>query len=149
MTFELRFDPVMVSEREVGAVATNSPLVITPPVAGRYTWLSTHSGVFTPMEPLALDQRYELKLRPGLQRADGQPAKAALRRTLATPSFGLTATWPRRADTNASSEPEIKLVFNADVRAEDAQRFLDFRDSGWQRISGRGPARHHGRGCGL
>ena len=57
-----------------------------------------------------MDQRYELTLRRGLQRADGQPIRAALHRTLAMPAFGLTSTWPRHADTNATSEPEIKLA---------------------------------------
>jgi hypothetical protein len=51
-----------------------------------------------------------------------------------TPSFGLTTTWPRQASANATSEPEIKLVFNTDVRAKEAQRFLCFQDGGWQRI---------------
>ena len=133
MTFELRFEPAMIKESEVG-IPANSPLVITPPLAGTFTWLSPHSGVFTPKEPLALGRRYELNLRLGLQQADGQPSKAVLHRTVMMPSFGLTTTWPRYANTNASSEPEIKLVFNADVRAEDAQRFLYFRDNGWQRI---------------
>jgi uncharacterized protein YfaS (alpha-2-macroglobulin family) len=135
MTFELRFEPAMVRESEVGIPATNCPLVITPPVAGKFTWLSPHGGVFAPTGPLALDQRYELKLRLGLQRADGQPAGTALRRTVAIPAFGLTASSPRHADANASSEPEVKLVFNADVRAEDARRFLYFNDNGWQRIA--------------
>ena len=57
-----------------------------------------------------------------------------LHRTVITPAFGVTTTWPRHANTNATSEPEIKLVFNADVRAEEAQPFLYFRDGGWQRI---------------
>ena len=134
MTFELRFEPAMVRESEVGPITTNSPLVITPPVAGTFTWLSTRSGVFVPTEPLAMDRRYQLTLRPGLHRADGQPARVSLHRTVATPSFGVTASWPRQADTNASSEPEIKLVFNADVRADAAQRFLFFRDDNWHRI---------------
>jgi uncharacterized protein YfaS (alpha-2-macroglobulin family) len=81
-----------------------------------------------------LDRHYELTLRPGLRRPDGQPAGVSLRRTVTTPSFGVTATWPRSANLNASSEPEIKLLFNADVRAEDAQRFLYFRDEGWHRL---------------
>ena len=72
MTFELRFEPAMVRDGQVGPATTNSPMVITPPVTGTFTWLSTHSGVFVPTEPLALDRHYELTLRPGLQRADGQ-----------------------------------------------------------------------------
>ncbi len=134
MTFELRFESIMVKESAVGVSVTNSPLVITPPVAGRFTWLSPHSGVFVPTEPLALDRRYVLKLRRDLQQADGQPVRAVLRRTVATPAFGLTTAQPRNANPNASAEPEIRLVFNDDVRAEDAQRFLCFRDGGWQRI---------------
>jgi uncharacterized protein YfaS (alpha-2-macroglobulin family) len=133
MTFELRFEPAMVREGEVGPATTNSPMVIAPPLAGTFTWLSTHSGVFVPTGPLALDRHYELTLRPGLQRADGQPARVSLRRTVTTPSFGVTATWPNSANLNASSEPEIKLLFNADVRAEDAQRSLYFRDESWNR----------------
>ena len=134
MTFELRFEPAMVQENEVGPATTNSPLVITPPLAGTFTWLSRHSGVFVPTEPLGLDQRYELTLRPGLQRADGQAARVSLGRTVATPPFGVTAVWPQSEDRNASSEPEIKLLFNANVRAEDAQRFSYFRDESWHRI---------------
>ena len=86
MTFELRFEPAMVREGEVGPATTNSPMVITPPLAGTFTWLSTHSGVFVPTEPLALDRHYELTLRSGLRRADGQPARVSLRRTVTTPS---------------------------------------------------------------
>jgi uncharacterized protein YfaS (alpha-2-macroglobulin family) len=99
-----------------------------------FTWLSPHSGVFVPTEPLALDRKYELNLRRGLQQADGRPVKAALHRTAITPPFGLITTWPRHANTNATSEPEIKLAFNADVRAGEAQSFLYFSDGGWQRI---------------
>ena len=128
MTFELRFEPTMIKEGEVGVPATNSPLVISPPLAGTFTWLSPRSGVFVPAEPLALNRRYELNLRQNLQQADGQPAKAELHRTVVTPHFGLTTTWPRYANADAASEPEIKLVFNADVRAEQAQPFLHFRD---------------------
>ncbi|MCX6927836.1 MAG: MG2 domain-containing protein, partial [Verrucomicrobia bacterium] len=124
----------MAHESDIGGIITNCPLVITPPVAGKFTWLSPRNGVFVPAEPLALGQRYELKLQPGLLRADGKPAGVVLHRTLATPAFGLSATWPRNANPNALSEPEIKLVFNADVRAEEAERFLYFRDAGWQRI---------------
>jgi len=134
MTFELRFDPVMVRESEVGSATTKSPLVIVPPLAGKFTWLSTHSGVFVPTQTLALDQRYDLTLRPRLQRADGAPASVSLHRTVTTPSFGVTTAWPRSANSNASSEPEIKLLFNADVHAEEAQRCVYFRNDGGHRI---------------
>ena len=64
MTFELRFEPVMANGSQLGVPATNSPLLITPRLAGTFTWLSPRDGIFTPTEPLALDTRYEMKLRP-------------------------------------------------------------------------------------
>ena len=134
MTFELRFDEAMVGDGQVGVPVTNSPLVITPPLAGAFTWLNTRSGTFTPSEPLALDTRYDLRLRPGLRCADGRPAKAVLDRTLTTPPFDLIAFLPRHPDTNATSEPEVKLAFNADIRASEAERFLYFRDEIGRRI---------------
>jgi alpha-2-macroglobulin len=127
-TFELRFDSVMVKGDQVGLPAKISPLVIRPQRAGTFTWLSSRSGVFTPTEPLALDTTYELGLQPGLACGDGRPSDARLRWTVTTPPFGVIAAWPRRTDSNACSVPEIKIAFNADVRASDAKRFLYFRD---------------------
>jgi len=131
-TFELRFDAAMVRGDQVGLPATNSPLIIRPPLAGRFTWLSTRSGVFTPAEPLALDTTYQLALQPGLTRADGQRCDATLRWAVTTPAFGISAAWPREANANASSEPKCKLAFNAEVKAADAARFFEFRDSAGQ-----------------
>jgi uncharacterized protein YfaS (alpha-2-macroglobulin family) len=135
MKFELRFPSAMVTESAVGVPATNCPLAITPSVAGVFTWLSPRNGVFAPTEPLALGRKYELSLRPGLPCADGQPARAALHHIVVTPAFGLTASSPRQANNNASAEPEVKLLFNATVRAEEVQRYLSFSDNGWQRVA--------------
>lgn len=134
MTFEVRFEQAMANASQVGMAFANSPLVITPPVAGTFTWLSARSGVFTPSEPLTLDTRYELKLRPGLAGAEGQPSRAKLRYAFVTPPFGVGAAWPQQASSNATSEPEIRLAFNADVRAGQAQPRLYFRDAAGERI---------------
>lgn len=71
-TFELRFEEVVAAPGEVGRRATNSPLVITPPLAGSFEWLSRRSGLFTPSEPMALDQAYHFCLRPGLRSYRGE-----------------------------------------------------------------------------
>ncbi len=106
MTFELRFDQVMARAGQIGEPTTDSPLVIVPAIAGRFTWLSARSGTFTPDEPLALDTRYQFSLRPGLTAADGRPVQAVLSRSLATPAFDLTGFAPSSPSTNAFSEPE-------------------------------------------
>ncbi len=123
----------MVKGDQVGLPATNSPLIIQPPLAGQYIWLSTRSGVFTPTEPLALNTSYHLALQPGLTGADGQRCDATLRWSVSTPPFRVIASWPRQADLNAACEPECKLAFNADVHAAEAGRFFQFRnDAGFQ-----------------
>src|SRR3954471_24600248 len=89
MTFELRFDEIMARPNDIGVVISNSPLVIAPSIAGTFTWLSLRSGVFTPSQPLAMDTRYEITLRPRLELPNGQPANVKLRQTLKTPPFSL------------------------------------------------------------
>jgi len=125
---------MMVKGDQVGLAATNSPLVIRPPIAGTFTWLSSRSGAFTPSEPLGLDTKYELGLRTGLRCADGQPSDAALHWTLQTPAFGVIGARPDRSDTNAGAEPEIKVAFNADVHAADTGPYLYFRDAAGHRV---------------
>jgi len=45
------------------------------------------------------------------------------------------ASWPQQSDTNACSEPELKLAFNADVQASEAERFYSFRDIDGRRVA--------------
>lgn len=134
MTFELRFDSAMVKGDRVGLPETNSPLIINPPLVGTFTWLSPRSGVFAPGEPLGLAARYQLSLRKGLRDAEGQPSAAALHWTIKTPAFGIIALGPHQTTTNASSRPEIKLAFNADVLAAETGRYLYFRNDAGNRI---------------
>jgi uncharacterized protein YfaS (alpha-2-macroglobulin family) len=135
MTFELRFDAAMVKGNRVGLPTTNSPLVIEPPLAGNFTWQSSRSGILTPTEPLRLDSCYVLSLRPGLYCADGTPSQATLHWTVQTPPFGVTAAWPKTAETNAHSTPKIKFAFNADVNPADAARYICFRNAAGQQVA--------------
>lgn len=135
MTFELRFDQAVAPAGKLGSEVANPPLVISPPIPGKFVWLSPRSGVYTPSEPLAMDTRYQLTLRAGLMAADGRPVEAWLRKELRTPAFQLGGFSPRSASTNASSEPEVRLVFNAEVEAREAERFMEFADDQGQRVA--------------
>ena len=53
-TFEVRFAAEMVPADQVGKPAEISPLVFQPSVEGRFLWLSTRSGTFTPAKILPL-----------------------------------------------------------------------------------------------
>lgn len=144
-TVELRFDEEMASADDIGRSSTNSPLVITPPVAGSFTWLSTRSGTFTPSEPFRMDTRYDFSLRPGLKRADGQAAVAALHRVMRSTPFMLVNTSQSEARRDASSEPAISLTFNAAVDAAEAARFMDFRDGSGHLIAAGAGGETNGR----
>src|SRR3954468_2642761 len=86
-TFEVRFDVPVVSASQAGLAATNSPLVFTPALSGKFVWLSQRSGVFTPAEPLRLATTYHLGLARGLRGQNQEPIRASLNRTLHTPPF--------------------------------------------------------------
>src|SRR5438093_13434563 len=55
---EIRFHTAVVSEDSIGGAEADSPLLIRPPIAGHFEWISPRSGVFTPNEPLPLGARY-------------------------------------------------------------------------------------------
>ena len=134
-TFEVRFDEPVARPDEVGKVAVESPLEIDPEVHGNFTWLSQRSGVFSPDEPLRLRTAYQVKLRAGLKGPDGQPLRARLRQTVRTPPFKVTAWSPRESRTNASSLPEVQLLFNARVSAAGAQPHATFRNAAGRSVA--------------
>ncbi len=76
----------MVAEDTVGKQG-DSPLVVQPKIAGKWKWLSTQSGVFTPTEAPALGGTFQLGLRGDLKDAAGKAVKGPFRETLQTPAF--------------------------------------------------------------
>ena len=136
-TFELRFDEPVVEPGAVGQPADRCPLLIEPPLQGRFVWLSRRSGVFTPLEPTALGTVYRFTLRRGLKDDAGRRLEARLHRTLRTPEFAVEHGWLGFSAENVPTSPEIKLNFNADVHPDAAQAYLEFRNRAGQRIPAR------------
>ncbi len=128
-TFELRFARPMVGAEEIGAVVPESPLVITPPLSGSFTWLSRRSGVFVPSAPPALGTEYLLTTRPGLRDAGEKPVGKGFREIVRTPEFGVSASVSGvyEAD-NAPAIPESKIGFNLAVSLENAPDFFVYRN---------------------
>jgi alpha-2-macroglobulin len=133
-TFELRFEQPMVKSSRTGLPTENGPLVISPSLPGSFTWLTPHSGIFTPTEPLALDTTYHLALRPRLLGANGQPSGARLHRIVTTPPFSAVALSAKRRSTNACSLPDIRMIFNADLNPSQAEPFAYFQSADKRRI---------------
>ena len=147
-TFEFRFPNTMVAPEQVGQTAGKAPVVFHPAVRGHFVWLSQRCGTFTPDEPMALSTTYLLTLDPGLAKADGTALDAAFRETVKTPPFQLVGWNAIRAgwEQDASAEPKVSLIFNADVDAAEAGRFFTFVNKAGDEIAARvekaDPARH-------
>ena len=132
--FEIRFEEPIATGSMIGAEAKPSPLLIRPELAGRFVYTSGRSGQFTPMDPMPLGTEYELTLRPGLRRGDGQPARAELMRIVHTPPFKIVNCQGPIASTNASARPEFGLWFNAGVKASEIGFHAGFENSGGLRV---------------
>lgn len=134
-TFELRFEKPMIPSGEVGSTAEPSPLVIDPPIPGRFTWLSTRSGIFAPSEPPRLGVEYTFTLRPGLATLDGDPVGKGFRHQLSTPPFGISARQTSVYDrTDINPTPEVKLAFNLAVQPQGAEKLFSFVNDAGQTI---------------
>lgn len=130
-TFELRFPESVAADREVGQVATPSPLMIRPAIPGEFRWLSTRSGVFTPSAPPTLDTTYLFTLDPRFK-------NAKLHRSIPTKAFDIIRFSPERFSTNnAPAIPSIRVRFNADVDPEQARSSIEFQGSNGRRVAAR------------
>jgi alpha-2-macroglobulin len=121
--FELRFDQPVARYEDIGTEASPPPLVVDPPLHGRFVWKSRRSGIFAPTEPLRLSTRYRFSLRPGLVDDAGRRVTAALSREIQTPPLQGTLAprgwWGGEHTTNARVLPGFTLVLNDRVRAAD------------------------------
>lgn len=125
-TLEFRFAEPMVVADEIGA-AKDAPVVFDPDLPGTFTWLSTRSGVFSPAGQLPVGTRWKVRLRDGLNTADGKPAVKGWHAGLSTPPFGVTAVsngvWD---DKEVPANVSVKLAFLLPVKADPQFfRFVD------------------------
>jgi hypothetical protein len=128
--FELRFTETMVEPDEVGKAGTAAPLVIKPAITGKWVWLSSVSGVFTPTEPPPLGTTFQISLRPDLQTAAGKAFRGSIKETVSTPEFRVKGFNQEEfsPEENASALPKFALCFSADVDAASVAHLFVFTD---------------------
>lgn len=131
-TLEIRFAHEIVTAEKFGKPVDPSPIVLHPQVAGQFTWVSTRSGIFTPSEPYPLGTTVQVSLHPELKPLQPVAWPADWKAFVNPPPFALTA-WSSLSylDTNnASAEPKIVLLFNAEVSSASAAGHVWFTRSG-------------------
>jgi len=129
-TFEVRFAEEMVSADQIGKT-TESPLLFEPALQGQFVWLSTRSGSLAPSQPFPLGTKVKISLRPGLRNAAGKESSARLDEMAETPPMRLKgSTMPGRSDSeNAPAVPRCLLLFNTNVDAKAAAKFVWWEDA--------------------
>lgn len=120
-SFEVRFGEPMVAGDVVGR-QVESPLVITPAITGKWTWMPDSSGVFMPTEPPPLATTFKFSLKSGLKNLAGKTVKASFKETVTTPPFEVKGSNSYNANNteDATEKPAILLLFSAAVKASDA-----------------------------
>ncbi|HSH38647.1 MAG TPA: hypothetical protein VK993_07670, partial [Chthoniobacterales bacterium] len=129
----------MVSPDQIGKPADVSPIVFEPPIDGRFVWLSTRSGSFAPAGVLPLGTKFKISLRPGLRDAAGKSVAAQLRETAETPPMRVKGTTAiTYVDSgNATAVPRYAVLFNANVNAAAAAKFVRYVNGSGMRIEAR------------
>jgi uncharacterized protein YfaS (alpha-2-macroglobulin family) len=99
-------------------------------VKGFFVWLSQRSGVFTPREPIPLSATLRLSLCTGTADIEGKPLPE-WSQVVQTPPMELKGSHSHlyAPSHDARAEPQISLLFNADVQLSDAAKFCKFIDA--------------------
>lgn len=136
-TFTIRFAKPMVESASVGKVADPAPVELQPAAKGKFTWLSTRSGVWAPEEPLPLSATYRFAFRQGAKDMAGEVLTGEIEPTFQTPGLTLKGTHSTSYidKDNATAEPDFNLLFNADINAADAASFLTFTNKDGKKIA--------------
>ncbi|MFN0129202.1 MAG: alpha-2-macroglobulin family protein [Verrucomicrobiales bacterium] len=139
-TIELRFPVPMVTvwgdDQATEEDDSRRPITVTPPLRGRWSWRSSESGVFVPLEEPVRGQPYSFAVRPGLADATGGPLPMPQPTlSLKAPGLSLIDRHPRWFGShNLTRLPQILLQFNAPVNASTAGRQIHFVNQGGARI---------------
>lgn len=126
-TIEVRFVRAMVAAEQVGVVVPESPLVFTPALPGKFTWLSTRSGVYSPTAAPLLGTNYKVTLRAGLAEAGGAVLAGDFAQVLKTPPFQVVQGLPEgNRDVNTEPLPALRVAFNLKVKLDGAAKCFEF-----------------------
>jgi uncharacterized protein YfaS (alpha-2-macroglobulin family) len=134
-TIEIRFSRPVVGREAVTGDAGESPIVITPALAGRFVWLSRQTGTYVPNDipPLGVD--YTISTRPDLKAADGTPIGRGFRAIIRTPPFGVSTIHTGGEPDDAAPRPAVQVGFNAAVDLENIEGLFSFVDESGGRIA--------------
>lgn len=126
-TIEVVFPTPMIAKERIGTKETDSPLVVTPPLAGAFEWVSTRSGLYRLSQVPKFNATYDFKLRAGLRDAAGKSLSGETLATVESAKFRLIDQYPRWFnDDEARRQVRFLFQFNDNVAPENAGSAIAF-----------------------
>jgi len=121
------FNQPMVPLEQLPEGDGTGPLVITPPLAGKYRWKGTATLVFTPKDTLPYGSSYSVKVPAGTKSLAGQALDRDAAWSFETPRPLLSSSQPWNGQENVDLKPMILLFFNQPMDTARAARFITVR----------------------
>ncbi len=122
------FPTEMVSSDKIDAMDATSPVVVWPPLATEFWWITPTRGTLAVQGPVIPGQVYRFRLREDLRDAAGNPLDIhAWGAEMRSPEFRIVEeSYGERTSLNA--RPQVPLEFNFPIRLADAAFGLWFQN---------------------
>lgn len=109
--------------------AIKSPIVITPAIGGKGTWLGSSAYKFTPNEPYKDATTYKVDLKQNLTALDGETFLTSYSWTFASNYPELINATPLNAGKNVTLTTPLVLTFNQPISTDSLKNLLTVADS--------------------
>lgn len=126
-TIEVVFPTAMIPKSQIGKTSPQSPLIITPELAGTFEWTSTRSGHFHLSQAPKFASSYDFKLRDGLTDLAGKPLSTEQLDSVESARFRIIDQHPRWFnDDGQNRTPRFLFEFNDAVTPAEAAKHIEF-----------------------
>ncbi|MBL9115141.1 MAG: hypothetical protein JNJ83_09035 [Verrucomicrobiaceae bacterium] len=127
-TLEVRFPTPIIPESAVGSFAQQSPIIVVPPLAGKFEWTSTRSGIYRLEEAPKFHSSYRFELREGVVDTEGTSYRAEKLKDVNTERFRIVEQYPKwYSKDNISRTPSFLLEFNDNVQPDVVKGSMAFK----------------------
>ncbi len=114
-TIVVMFNKPMVALQAVPVDESSGPLVLEPPVRGKYRWLGTSTLTFVPTDTLPFSTAFTARVAAGTKALDGTTLNQDFVWTFETPRPQLVRSLPSNGSSYVVLHRNILLLFNQPV----------------------------------
>ncbi|GJQ21940.1 MAG: peptidase inhibitor [Bacteroidia bacterium] len=129
------FNQPMVPLRELPEDESTGPLMIDPPIAGKYRWMGTFTLAFIPDKPLPFSTSYKVTIPAGTRSLPGQSLHEPIQWTFETPRPRMVSTTPYRGQQYVELNHSITVTFNQPVDPGTVSSFISIEERRGQTVT--------------